>query len=144
MASIETGLINLAVGGGLDPELFKDDEAQPSLFTDIDGYRFTDSPSPPAAGSSLTSNYATVAGPAARTIRTGKDTGLRNPPLRGFDQNRSGASWWPTRWVNQIAQSTTSSDSRPGPGINTLRPNTCIHQSFVGYGTVSERKFGIG
>jgi hypothetical protein len=41
MASIETGLINLAVGGGLDPELFKDDEAQPSLFTDIDGYRFT-------------------------------------------------------------------------------------------------------
>jgi len=63
------------------------------------------------------------------SIRNAKDTGLRNPPLRGFDQNRSGASWWPTRWVNQIAQSTTSSDSRPGPGINTLRPNTCIHQS---------------
>lgn len=33
-------------------------------------------------------NYATAAAPAARTIRAAKDTGLRNLPLHGYDQNK--------------------------------------------------------
>ena len=40
------------------------------------------------AGSSLTWSCAIAAAPTARTIRNAKDTGLRNLPLHGFDQNQ--------------------------------------------------------
>ena len=40
------------------------------------------------AGSSLTWNSVTGAGPGARTIRCAKDTGLRNLPLHGYAHNQ--------------------------------------------------------
>ena len=61
-------------------------------FTDIDGHRFTVSPPTPAASSSLTSNCATAAAPAAKTA-TPKTPGCATCRCTALTRTRSGANW---------------------------------------------------
>ena len=58
-------------------------------FTDVDGHRFTASPPAPHRGqlADLELRHRRRARCEDR-IRSAKDTGLRNLPLHGFDQNQ--------------------------------------------------------
>ena len=56
-------------------------------FTDIDGHRFTCLATDAKKASLRTLSCGTGGGHAA-SIRNAKDTGLRNLPLKGFDQNQ--------------------------------------------------------
>ena len=56
-------------------------------FTDLGGHRFTYFATSTKGGQLAASSCATAAGPGAR-IGCAKDTGLRNLPLHGYDQNK--------------------------------------------------------